>query len=384
MEIVGCAASVSQLLVYIALSSGRLEKLCAELKDGHSTYREEESNISLLLRIIQRLSRQHIENEDSILPVLIAISTLACQALHLLRPNKVLGINWTPITAHEKIKSAFQSLDRKRTLLHLYISQTHHEVLVDLREIIKTSNMSSSKRPMYENPDTSSKGPSDDANTDRRGNTSVPTGVTQERTKGPRVEIKNSTNSGLHSIGSGHNPPEGDFKMDGFTQTSEGVFAMANQEQVSEATIIAYARIRNPVQTAAGTVPPVAHAHMAAPAPAATTFTQRMPAQPSTDREPSPSSPEVSDPETPSAHDTAQSMGQHNIQAQQVYAAPGDRRMNDSGISVTTQPQEEIPLSQQQSSKRDGKRGKNSGKHGIDVEKKDGQYRYRRPHMGDN
>jgi len=187
MEIVGCAASVSQLLVYIALSSGRLEKLCAELKDGRSTYREEESNISLLLGIVQRLSRQNITNEDSILPVLIGISTLACQALHLLRPNKVLGINWTPITAHEKIKSAFQSLDKKRTLLHLYISQTHHDALIDLRETIQTSSMSSSKMPMNESPDTASKGTSDGSDTKFQGDNSMPTGVTQERPWRSRV-----------------------------------------------------------------------------------------------------------------------------------------------------------------------------------------------------
>ena len=49
-------------------------------------------------------------------------------------------------------------------------------------------------------------------------------------------------------------------------------------EQVSNATLLEFARIRNPVQTAAGTVPPVARAHEVAPAPAATNFTPTMPA----------------------------------------------------------------------------------------------------------
>ena len=207
MEIVGCAASVSQLLVYIALSSGRLEKLCAELKDGSSTYREEESNISILLGIIKRLSRQNITNEDSILPVLIAISTLACQALHLLRPNKVLGINWTPITAHEKIKSAFQSLDKKRTLLHLYISQTHHDALIDLRETIETSTMSSSKTPMTETSGTSMKDASDDSDSERQRNIPRPNGGRQERTRRSRVTISSNdfaTSSTDSSIGGDH------------------------------------------------------------------------------------------------------------------------------------------------------------------------------------
>ena len=188
MEIVGCAASVSQLLVYIALSSGRLEKLCAELKDGYTTYREEESNISLLLRIIQRLSRQNIANEESILPVLIAISGLACHALHLLRPNKVLGINWTPITAHEKIKSAFQSLDKKRSLLHLYISQTHHDALVDLRETIEISNMSSPSTPVQESASGYGKQNSRSANTaDGEKKSSPPDASGEEQIKGFKV-----------------------------------------------------------------------------------------------------------------------------------------------------------------------------------------------------
>lgn len=181
MEVVSCAASVSQLLVYIASSSRSLERLYTELKSGYSTYHEEESNISLLLNILQRLSRRSIADESPILPVLIAISGIACQALYLLQPNKILGINWTPITAHERINSAFQSLDKKRTLLHLYLSQAHHDALVDLRETIKVSNMSSSIAPLEDTTESASK--------NEASNCSMATGATREQPRGFRVII---------------------------------------------------------------------------------------------------------------------------------------------------------------------------------------------------
>jgi hypothetical protein len=147
MEVIGGAASVSQLVVYISSSARTLHRLYTELRNGDSAYRNEETNIGLLLNILQRLERQDLEDHNPVLPVLIAISGLACQVLNLLQPRKVFGINWTPITAQDKLNSAFESLDKKRRLLHLYVSQTHHDALVDLRETIDRSNMTS-QRPV--------------------------------------------------------------------------------------------------------------------------------------------------------------------------------------------------------------------------------------------
>lgn len=141
MEFVGCAASVSQLVVYISSSAASLQRLYVELRSGDSTYRSEANNIDLLLNIFQRLSRRTIEDCNPVLPILIAISGIACEVLCLLKPRRVFGINWTPITAQDRINSAFESLDKKRRILHLYISQAHHEALVDLREAIDRSNM---------------------------------------------------------------------------------------------------------------------------------------------------------------------------------------------------------------------------------------------------
>jgi len=159
MEVIGCAASVSQLLVYVTASAFRLHSLCSVLRRGDSIYRDEETNISLLLSILHRLPGQDKQADDPIFPILLSISGFASQALHLLQPRTFCGINWTPLISQDKIQLAFQSLDKQRRLLHLYISQAHHEALLDLRETIDKSSMANSGGTFPENPMESTESP---------------------------------------------------------------------------------------------------------------------------------------------------------------------------------------------------------------------------------
>ncbi|EUC34188.1 hypothetical protein COCCADRAFT_25671 [Bipolaris zeicola 26-R-13] len=142
MELVGCAASVSQLLVYLSSSATSLQRLYTELIHCNSTYCDEAINIRLLLHTIQRLGQQQVNDNDDhspVLPVLISISGIACQVLHLLKPKRIFGIDWAPVTSQDKISSAFETLDKKRNLLQLYISQEHQEALLDLRQTVESS-----------------------------------------------------------------------------------------------------------------------------------------------------------------------------------------------------------------------------------------------------
>ncbi|KAF1834160.1 hypothetical protein BDW02DRAFT_473231, partial [Decorospora gaudefroyi] len=123
MEIIGTSASVSQLVVYISSSTNTLRKLYTELQNADSVYREEKTNIGLLLNILQRLAQQNIQDCNPLVPIIIATSGIASQVLHLLQPRRKFGINWTPITTQDRLSSAFESLEKKRRLLHLYISQ---------------------------------------------------------------------------------------------------------------------------------------------------------------------------------------------------------------------------------------------------------------------
>lgn len=139
MDAVGCVASVCQLIEYSASSAASLGRLYEELVHGDSTYRDEAANIRLLLDTLQRLSRHHVEDHNPVLPVLISISGIACQLLHLLQPKRSFGINLAFFTPRDKINSAFETLNHKRTLLHLHISQAHQDALVDLRQTIEST-----------------------------------------------------------------------------------------------------------------------------------------------------------------------------------------------------------------------------------------------------
>ena len=94
----------------------------------------EETNISLLLDVIKDLSKQGIEDSNPILPVLIDISGLACEILCLLQPKRLLGFNWAPFAKQDKLKAAFEALDKKRKLLHLHMSHANNSALSALQE----------------------------------------------------------------------------------------------------------------------------------------------------------------------------------------------------------------------------------------------------------
>lgn len=139
MEAIGSAASVTQLVVYLHSSATSLQRLYNRLAYGDSIYRDEATNIRLLLDILQRLSRHQVDDNSPVFPVLISISDIACQVLNLLQPKGLFGINWTLITSQDKIVSAFETLNKKRELLHFHLSQQHQDALVDLRKTIESS-----------------------------------------------------------------------------------------------------------------------------------------------------------------------------------------------------------------------------------------------------
>jgi hypothetical protein len=137
MEVVGNVASVSQVVVYSFSTFRCLQKLYVELKSCGSAYHDEESNLSLLLGVIKSLSKQGVNDNNPILPVLIEICRLACEILHLLQPRILWGINWTHLAKQEELKSAFQALEKKRELLHLHLAQANNATLAALQEAVR-------------------------------------------------------------------------------------------------------------------------------------------------------------------------------------------------------------------------------------------------------
>jgi hypothetical protein len=136
MEVIAGAASVSQVVVYSFSSIRYVQELYVRLKGCGSAYRDEETNLSLLLDIIRSLSSQGVKDNDPILPILIEIARLACEILHLLKPRILLGLNWTPLTKQDELKSTLQTLETKRKLLHLHLARANSKVLVAIQESV--------------------------------------------------------------------------------------------------------------------------------------------------------------------------------------------------------------------------------------------------------
>jgi hypothetical protein len=154
MEVVAGAASVSQLVAYSFSSLRYLQQLYTEIKICGSAYRNEEASLSLLLNVIRDLEKQGVSDSDPILPILIDVSRLACEILHLLQPRRLLGFNWTPFTKQDELKSAFRALDRQQKLLHLRVSG---EALTTLRAAVNRQGTDLSLAPSNTMPTTPSK-----------------------------------------------------------------------------------------------------------------------------------------------------------------------------------------------------------------------------------
>ncbi|KAF2849547.1 hypothetical protein T440DRAFT_508702 [Plenodomus tracheiphilus IPT5] len=146
MEVIAGIASASQIVAYSISCAHYLAQLHSELKDSHSTYSSEETKINLLLDVIRRLPTQNIQGVDPILRILVDISGLACEILYLLQP-KGSWTRWTTIPLRNKLALAFEVLDRKEKLLHLYITQASHSALEDMRTSINGHLIASS--PAY-------------------------------------------------------------------------------------------------------------------------------------------------------------------------------------------------------------------------------------------
>ena len=139
MEVVGCVASVSQLVIYTAASVASLGKLWDVLRCQNSFYRTEETNIQILLCACYNVSTCNAKADDPIFPILLNIFDAARRLLRSLEPRTRFGINWTPITEYEKIRSAFRGLEQQTVLLQLWYSRSHYDALVDLRNTIAKS-----------------------------------------------------------------------------------------------------------------------------------------------------------------------------------------------------------------------------------------------------
>lgn len=138
METIAAIASISQLVVYSASSVRYVQRLFSESNSCHSASDSVQKNFNLLLGIVNRLPTQYAEKSDPLLPISRDISGLTIDTLNLLRPQRIFGFDWAPITNQERLKLSFASLEGKRALLHLHICAVSANLLVNIRQDISS------------------------------------------------------------------------------------------------------------------------------------------------------------------------------------------------------------------------------------------------------
>ncbi|KAF2235937.1 hypothetical protein EV356DRAFT_513510 [Viridothelium virens] len=140
MDLIGLTASIAQLAAYGKSVARQLSRLYNAIRTGPDAYRDQASNISVLLNIVSRVGEQRTLQEESILLLLREISVLVGKIQNLLDQKGIFGLNWALIARSEALSEAFVALNTKRDLLHLYISERNHNVLSQIQNNIIEMN----------------------------------------------------------------------------------------------------------------------------------------------------------------------------------------------------------------------------------------------------
>ena len=191
--------------------------------------------------------------------------------------------------------------------------------------------------------------------------------------------ITNSTNSGFNSIFNGTRIPDADFRIDGFTQTAQGVSALGNEKPPSDRTLLEAFSSRSSTQTASNAVPPTTYTNTAAPRHGTTDSGQIVRVRSSIDDESPRSSSDVSNSGPASQYHPGQPMGLPDSQAQSTYYDHSDRHVNDSGYMSAGQQKMPWPAQEQPTNRTEGRSPRPTAEFGERVQKKGQELRKVRP-----
>ncbi|KAF2117594.1 hypothetical protein BDV96DRAFT_597507 [Lophiotrema nucula] len=135
MEIVGAVASVSQLIAYGNSTLLVLRGLYKDLQQDQLGWKEQESELSLLLQIVEKISGRHYSKQEvlpgAVLSLLLDLSKIAQAARVLVASSQstgLLGIRWTALRVARDLPDVLGSLQSKRKLLQLFISYQNLEI----------------------------------------------------------------------------------------------------------------------------------------------------------------------------------------------------------------------------------------------------------------
>ncbi|KAF2234690.1 hypothetical protein EV356DRAFT_532733 [Viridothelium virens] len=133
MDVLGATASAVQLTEYGRSALLQLVRLYQAVRNGPAACRDQQFNLSILLNIVNRVGQQEGLREDPIPQLLVDISALAKDIYALLETKGLFGLNWALITGRATLSEAFVSLNGKKDLLHLHISERTQNVLSQIR-----------------------------------------------------------------------------------------------------------------------------------------------------------------------------------------------------------------------------------------------------------
>jgi hypothetical protein len=145
--LIGGVAGVSQLVAYGHTATKYLIKLYKAVRDGPTAFQDQRYNISLLLNITEQICRRNSSQNESILSLFVQITDTVHSIVKLLEQRGILGINWILVTNTETLAQAFESLNRKRDLLQLHLSQESHELLSRIQVDITSMSRRDSNLP---------------------------------------------------------------------------------------------------------------------------------------------------------------------------------------------------------------------------------------------
>ncbi|KAI9660654.1 MAG: hypothetical protein M1821_010006 [Bathelium mastoideum] len=249
MDIIASTASVAQLVAYSHSAVQKLFRLHQAVRNGPTSYSDQKTNISILLHIVRRISRQGILQEELVLPILVEISAIACRIECLLNQKGIFGYHWTSLGSCKTLSEAFFSLNTKRDLLHLCISGENQETLDQVRLDIAQMSANlpdsgkgtvekvadSGKRTAEKVTDSCKKTAKKISEGGKRAVKKTPKGcgtstsATTSPTRGAVIKAKDTkaSNSGNLSVGCGYgNPP--DIDLDG-TSADGGISTIGDR-----------------------------------------------------------------------------------------------------------------------------------------------------------
>ena len=150
MDFIGGLASITQLIAYGQSVTKSLIQLYKAVQNGPAAFQDQKFNISLLLEIIERICKRESLKTESILLLFIQVTDSAKSIENLLAQKATLGNNWISLIKSETLAEAFESLNKKKEILQLYISDKNHELLNCIQSDIAFMSRQTPNRPHLE------------------------------------------------------------------------------------------------------------------------------------------------------------------------------------------------------------------------------------------